>query len=140
VADRLTLDHDDLHFFSCHLWARLLVSQPRPSWLVALPSQDWGAVPFVSTPISVPELRNHWAGFLVALIYAMFLDRWMKVALRQVPRRSRVDNLRRSIISVRFWCSRCLLLLANDHERDQAGHHETLSCAPSVASSILARP
>src|SRR5260370_8880054 len=60
-------------------------------------------------------LRNHWGwDFLFALIYAMVLDRWMKVTLLEgASPCEEVDNLRRSIVSVRLLVfAACFLLLA----------------------------
>jgi hypothetical protein len=48
--------------------------------------------------------RNHWGwNFLFALIYAMFLDRWIKeVLLDDASPCDEVDNLRRATVAVRF--------------------------------------
>ena len=86
-------------------------------WLVALPIAGLGAaIAFVlDRDQQFAGLRNHWGwDFLFALIYAMFLDRWMKIALlEEASPCDEVDNLRRSIIAVRFLVfAACFLLLA----------------------------
>jgi len=61
------------------------------------------------------DLRNHWGwDFLFALIYAMFLDRWMKVALLEDATPLRGDRQSASIDHlVRFLVfAACFLLLA----------------------------
>ncbi len=118
MADRLTLDHDEpsLSFLivdAITFWFR----NQAAFWLVALPIAGLGAaIAFVlDRHQQFAGLRNHWGwDFLFALIYAMFLDRWMKVALLEgATPCEEVDNLRRSIISVRFLVfAACFLLLA----------------------------
>ena len=53
---------------------------------------------------SLVAFRNHWGwDFLFALIYALFLDRWIKASLLDgASPCDEVDNLRRSVVSPRF--------------------------------------
>jgi hypothetical protein len=86
-------------------------------WLVALPIAGLGAaIAFVlDRHQQFAGLRNHWGwDFLFALIYAMFLDRWMKIVLvDDASPCEEADNLRRSIVAVRFLVfAACFLLLA----------------------------
>ena len=86
-------------------------------WLFALPIAGLAAAAayIVGTIEQFAFLRRPegW-DFLFALIYAMFLDRWMKVALLDgATPCEETDNLRRSIISVRVLVfAACFLLLA----------------------------
>jgi hypothetical protein len=88
-------------------------------WMMALPIAALAAaVAYVlETQRALTEWQHHWAwDFLFAVIYAMFLDRWMKEALVDdaVPC-DEVDELRRSTIAVRFLTfatAFCLLALA----------------------------
>lgn len=75
-------------------------------WLMALPIAGLAAaVAYVlDTHREFIEWRHHWAwDFLFAIIYAMFLDRWIKEALLEdaMPC-DEVDEMRRSAIAVRF--------------------------------------
>jgi hypothetical protein len=118
MAARLTLDHDEpslllLVVDSLAFWFR----NQAVFWLVALPIAGLGAaIAFVlDRDQQFAGLRNHWGwDFLFALVYAMFLDRWMKITLLEdASPCDEVDNLRRSIISVRFLVfAACFLLLA----------------------------
>ena len=97
-------------------------------WLVALPIAGLGAaIAFVlDRDQQFADLRNHWGwDFLFALIYAMFLDRWMKITLLEgASPCEEVDNLRRSIISLRFLVfAACFLLLAMIMSTVQARRH-----------------
>jgi hypothetical protein len=58
----------------------------------------------LDTQRSFAPVRGHWGwDFLFALIYAMFLDRWIKeVLLDGATDCDETDNLRRSIVSPRF--------------------------------------
>jgi hypothetical protein len=118
MAARLTLDRHDpslllLIVDALVFWFR----NQAVFWLVALPITGLGAaIAFVlDRHQQFAGLRNHWGwDLLFALIYAMFLDRWMKITLLQgASPCEEVDNLRRSIISVRFLVfAACFLLLA----------------------------
>jgi len=118
MADRLTLDHDgpSLHLRivdAIAFWGR----NQAAFWLVALPIAGLGAaIAFaLDRHQQFADFRNHWGwDFLFALIYALFLDRWMKIALVEgASPCEEVDNLRRSIIAVRFLMfATCFLLLA----------------------------
>src|SRR5262245_13372353 len=107
MASHLTFDHNETSLLlrsvdAIAFWFR----NQAVFWLVALPIAGLGAaVAFVlDRHQQFADLRNHWGwDFLFALIYAMFLDRWMKIALLEgASPCDEVDNLRRSIISVRF--------------------------------------
>ncbi len=118
MADRLTLDHDEPSLLALIVDAIVFwVRNQAVFWLVALPIAGLGgAIAFVlDRHQQFAGLRNHWGwDFLFALIYAMFLDRWMKITLLEgATACEEVDNLRRSIISVRFLVfAACFLLLA----------------------------
>lgn len=75
-------------------------------WIVVLPIATLaaGVAYAVDTNHSLAQLRNHWGwDFLFALIYAQFLDRWMKASLLDgATPCDEVDNLRRSVVSPRF--------------------------------------
>jgi hypothetical protein len=119
MADRLTLQDNGesslrlLIVDALAFWVR----NQAVFWLVALPIAGLGAaIAFVlDRHQQFAGLRNHWGwDFLFALIYAMFLDRWMKITLLDgASPCDEVDNLRRSIIAVRFLVfAACFLLLA----------------------------
>ena len=88
-------------------------------WIMALPIAGLGAgVTYVlEADRQFVDWRHHWGwDLLFALIYAMFLDRWIKEALldNALPC-DEVDELRRSTIGVRFLtfaAALCLLGLA----------------------------
>ena len=75
-------------------------------WLMALPIAGLAAaIAYVlEANRALVEWRGHWGwNFLFTLIYAMFLDRWIKEALLEDARPSEeVDALRRSTIALRF--------------------------------------
>src|SRR5260370_31964724 len=86
-------------------------------WLMALPIAGLagGTAYVLEANQALVDWRHHWGwDFLFALIYAMFLDRWMKITLLEgATACEEVDNLRRSIISVRFLVfAACFLLVA----------------------------
>ena len=87
-------------------------------WLMTLPIVGLAAaVAFVlDTHREFVDWRQHWGwDFLFALIYAMFLDRWIKEALLDdATPCDEVDEMRRSTIAVRFLtfaASLCLLAI-----------------------------
>jgi hypothetical protein len=88
-------------------------------WLMTLPIAGLAAaVSYVlDTHREFIDWRNHWGwDFLFALLYAMFLDRWIKEALLDgaLPC-DEVDEMRRSTIAVRFLTfasALCLFALA----------------------------
>jgi branched-subunit amino acid transport protein len=118
MANRLTLDHDEpslllLIVDALAFWFR----NQAVFWLVTLPIIGLGAaIAFVlDRHQQFADLRNHWGwDLLFALIYAMFVDRWVKITLLEgASPCEEVENLRRSIISVRFLVfAACFLLLA----------------------------
>jgi hypothetical protein len=75
-------------------------------WMMALPIVGLAAaVAYVlDTHREFIDWRHHWGwDFLFALIYAMFLDRWIKEALLDdATPCEEVDEMRRSTIAVRF--------------------------------------
>ncbi|MFI5000749.1 MAG: hypothetical protein ACHQK9_12790 [Reyranellales bacterium] len=75
-------------------------------WIAALPIAGLaaGAAYVLEADQKFVAFRNHWGwDFLFALIYAMFLDRWIKeTLLADASPSDEVDNLRRSIVAVRF--------------------------------------
>lgn len=87
-------------------------------WLMTLPIAGLAAaVAYVlETHREFIDWREHWGwAFLFALIYAMFLDRWIKEALLDdAAPCDEVDEMRRSTIGVRFLtfaASLCLLAI-----------------------------
>ena len=118
MANHLTLDQDGPSLLLKIVDAIALLFRNRAGFLLgALPIAGLGAaVAFVlDRHQQFADLRNHWGwDFLFALIYAMFLDRWMKIALLEdATACDEVDNLRRSIIAVRFLVfAACFLVLA----------------------------
>ncbi|MBI3199191.1 MAG: hypothetical protein HYZ40_17125 [Rhodospirillales bacterium] len=75
-------------------------------WMLALPVAGLGAgiVHVVESNLEFIDYRQHWVwNLLFALIYALFLDRWIKeVLLDGADACDEVDALRRSMISPRF--------------------------------------
>ena len=65
----------------------------------------------LDTQRSFAQLRGHWGwDFLFVMIYAMFLDRWIKEGLLDgATDCDETDNLRRSIVSPRFLVFAALL-------------------------------
>ena len=82
------------------------IRNPLLFWVVTLPIAGLAALVTyaLDTNHSLVALRNHWGwDFLFALIYALFLDRWIKASLLDgASPCDEVDNLRRSIVSPRF--------------------------------------
>ncbi|SEO94188.1 hypothetical protein SAMN02990966_03358 [Rhodospirillales bacterium URHD0017] len=97
-----------------HFWSR----RQGIFWLMTLPITGLAAaVAYVlDTRREFVEWQNHWGwDFLFALLYAMFIDRWIKEALLEdaLPC-DEVDEMRRSTIAVRFLtfaASICLLAI-----------------------------
>jgi hypothetical protein len=75
-------------------------------WLTALPIAGLAAAItyILEANQALVDWRHHWGwNFLFTLIYAMFLDRWIKEALLEDARPSEeVDALRRSTIALGF--------------------------------------
>ena len=75
-------------------------------WLMALPIAGLagGTAYVLEANQALVDWRHHWGwDFLFALIYAMFLDRWIKEALLEDARPcDEADALRSSIIGLRF--------------------------------------
>lgn len=79
---------------------------PLSFWIVALPIASLAGIAtwVIDRSHHLEAWRDHWGwSFLFALIYAMFLDRWIKASLLDdATPCDEVDNLRRSIVSPRF--------------------------------------
>ncbi|UYN94946.1 MAG: hypothetical protein KIT25_23510 [Enhydrobacter sp.] len=75
-------------------------------WIIALPMASFAAALayLLETHQQYAAYRGHWSwDLLFALIYAMFLDRWLKEALLDgAGDCDEVDNLRRSLIALPF--------------------------------------
>jgi len=107
MSDRLVAEHNVtplplLLVDSLAFWLR----NQAVFWLAALPIAGLSAAItyLLDAKQQFVDLRNHWGwDFLFALIYAMFLDRWIKETLvDDASPCDEVDNLRRSTIAVRF--------------------------------------
>jgi len=94
-------------------------------WLTALPIAGLGAgVTYVlQADRQFIDWRDHWGwDFLFVLIYAMFLDRWIKESLLEdASPCDEVDELRRSTVAVRFLTFAAVL---GGHERGGTGEPE----------------
>lgn len=93
-----------------------LVRKHLVFWITALPIAGLAAALayVLDANQQFVEYRAHWGwDFLFALIYAMFLDRWFKETLLDgASDCDEVDNLRRSVIAVRFLAVAALMFLA----------------------------
>ncbi|HZP98643.1 MAG TPA: hypothetical protein VFB13_03835 [Reyranella sp.] len=111
MAGGLSLDSEDrsqqqsllyLLVDAIAFWLR----SPLTFWIVGLPiaGLSAGVAWALDADQTLAQFRNHWGwDFLFALIYAMFLDRWMKASLLDgATPCDETDNLRRSIVSPRF--------------------------------------
>ena len=91
------------------------IRSPLLFWIVALPIAGLAALLAYTLDAnqSLVAFRHHWGwGFLFALIYALFLDRWIKASLLDgASPCEEVDNLRRSIVSPRFLAGATVLFL-----------------------------
>jgi hypothetical protein len=92
-----------------------LVRKHLVFWITALPTAGLAAVLayVLDANQQFIEYRAHWGwDFLFALIYAMILDRWFKETLLDgASDCDEVDNLRRSVIAVRFLAVAALMFL-----------------------------
>jgi hypothetical protein len=117
MAAHLHADEDDeptLPFLLVDSLA-FLVRNRLVFWIAALPI---AGLAFALTYVldanqKFIDYRDHWAwDFLFALIYAMFLDRWIKETLLDgASDCDEVDNLRRSVIAVRFLAIAALMFV-----------------------------
>ena len=86
---------------------------PLAFWIVTLPIAALAAMTtwLLDSHRDLEPWRHHWGwGLLFALIYAMFLDRWIKTSLLdEASPCEEVDNLRRSVISLRYLAGAVLL-------------------------------
>jgi hypothetical protein len=82
------------------------IRNPLVFWIVTLPIAGLAAAVawLLDTHQQLDGWRDHWGwDFLFTLIYAMFLDRWIKASLLDgASECEEVDNLRRSIVAPRF--------------------------------------
>lgn len=92
---------------------------PLAFWIVALPIASLAGIAtwVIDRDHNLDAWRGHWGwSFLFALIYAMFLDRWMKETLLDGALPSdEADEMRRSTIAARFLTFAivfCLMALA----------------------------
>lgn len=115
MADRLYADEErpSLLFLIVDALA-FWVRSPSLFWIAALPIAGLGAAGayWIEVDRQFVEYHRHWSwNFLFALIYAMFLDRWIKASLLDgATPCDEVDNLRRSIVSPRYLLGAILLL------------------------------
>jgi hypothetical protein len=117
MANQLTLDEEPSLLFKTIDAITFWIRNQAAFWLAALPIAGLAAaIAFVLTRYHhLGDLRGHWGwDGLFALVYALFLDRWMKIALLEgASPCDEVDNLRRSVIPLRFLVfAACFLLLA----------------------------
>jgi len=108
MAEQLAVDDDNqpsLLFLLVDSLAFFLRNQ-LVFWIAALPIAGLaaGLTYTLEADQKFVDYRNHWGwDFLFALIYAMFLDRWIKeVLLDGASPCEEVDEFRRSTIAVRF--------------------------------------
>ncbi len=119
------------------------VRNPLLFWIVTLPVAGLAAALayIVDVHQSLVEYRDHWGWhFLFALIYAMFLDRWMKATLLDgASPCEEVDNLRVSLISPRFLgFATVLFLIAMAMALAFADHAEVNVVTWSAAATLFA--
>jgi hypothetical protein len=93
-------------------WAR----NPLLFWIVALPIAGLAAALayLLDAHQALAPFRDHWGwNLLFAIIYALFLDRWIKASLLDgASPCDEVDNLRRSVVSLRFLAFAASLFLS----------------------------
>ena len=115
MADRLYADEErpSLLFLIVDALA-FWVRSPALFWIAALPIAGLAAAGayWIEIDRQFVEYHQHWSwDFLFALIYAMFLDRWIKASLLDgATPCDEADNLRRSIVSPRYLAGAVLLL------------------------------
>jgi len=114
-------------------------------WMMTLPIVGLAAaVAYVlETQRQFIDWRHHWGwDFLFALLYAMFLDRWIKEALLDgaLPC-DEVDEMRRSTIAVRFLTfSSALCLLAIMMAPSPYIELNAVACASAASVFVLLLP
>ena len=107
MAQQLTVDDDrpSFVFLLIDSLAFFLRNQ-LVFWIAALPIAGLaaGLAYLLDTDQRFVDWRGHWSwDFLFALIYAMFLDRWIKeTLLDEASPCDEIDELRRATIAVRF--------------------------------------
>ena len=114
-------------------------------WLMTLPIVGLAAaVAYVlDTHRELIDWRQHWGwDFLFALIYAMFLDRWIKEALLDdAAPCDAVDEMRRSTIAVRFLTfASALCLLAIMMAPSPYIELNAVACASAASVFVLLLP
>ena len=109
---------------------------PLAFWIVTLPIAALAAMTawLLDSHRDLEPWRHHWGwGLLFALIYAMFLDRWIKTSLLdEASPCEEVDNLRRSVISWRYLAGAVLLFGDRKSTRLNSSHSQQ-SRMPSSA-------
>ena len=114
-------------------------------WMMTLPIVGLAAaVAYVlETQRQFIDWRHHWGwDFLFALLYAMFLDRWIKEALLDgaLPC-DEVDEMRRSTIAVRFLTfSSALCLLAIMMAPSPYIELNAVACAAAASVFVMLLP
>ena len=115
MADRLYVEEErpSLLFLIVDALA-FWVRSPVLFWIAALPIAGLAAAGayWIEVDRQFVEYHRHWSwDYLFALIYAMFLDRWIKASLLDgATPCDEVDNLRRSIVSPRYLLGAAALL------------------------------
>ena len=147
-ADLETDDKPSLLLMSVDALA-FWMRNPLPFWIVALPIASLAGIAtwVIDRDHDLDAWRDHWGwSFLFALIYAMFLDRWIKASLLdEATPCDEVDNLRRSIVSPRFLAYATALfglaaLLAPSHGGPQCGEVSIVLWAASACLFALLLP
>ncbi len=118
------------------------IRSPLAFWIVSLPIAGLSAavIYIVEANQFFAEFRNHWGwDFLFALIYAMFLDRWIKASLLDgASTCDEVDNLRRSVVSPRFLgFATALFLLAFAMANTMSGYIEMDAVVWSAGAALF---
>lgn len=112
---------------------------PLVFWIVTLPIAALAGMAtwLIDSHRDLEPWRHHWGwGLLFALIYAMFLDRWIKASLLDdASPCEEVDNLRRAVISLRYLA--CAVLLFGLAVMLQPLHHGEISIVLWSASACL---
>lgn len=120
MADRLTAQDRSPNFLFLGVDAiAFWIRNQAMFWMTALPIAAFAAIAawMFAADRGFSPYRDHWGwDLLFALIYAMFLDRWMKqTLLDDASPCEEVDDLRRALVSFRLLAlaaSFCLLAMA----------------------------
>jgi hypothetical protein len=114
-------------------------------WMLTLPIAGLAAMIayLLETRVELGAWREHWAwDFLFAVIYAMFLDRWMKETLLDGALPSdEADDMRRSTIAARFLTFAVVLcLLAIATAPSPYAELNIVACAGAASVFVLVLP